>query len=113
MNKTHIFYGIVIVIVFIGMIKPMSNALEYDKEKMYCEIEYCSKTTLDEFDKCIDLGRETSGFLSSNHYYLCDGFKITSRCIERGTKELDTKSIFGGYGRRMICEKVVEGDKSE
>lgn len=113
MNKRSILFLGVIGIVLVLMVNPLLDVIKYDKEEMYCEVEYCSKTTLDEFDECIDLGRESSGFLSSNHFYLCDGFKITSKCIERGTKELDTKTIFGGYGRMMVCEKVAKGRKRE
>ncbi len=68
-----------IVFVLIGEIK---DNLDPQKEGRTCYQKFCTKTTLDMFENCIDLGYETVGFMSSEHYYLCDGNKVTDTCLE-------------------------------
>lgn len=64
----------------------------------------CVEETLDFFDECVDLGWESSGFLSSNHYYLCDGVKVTNKCTkyeEKTTiKNTTISEILSGAYRR-------------
>lgn len=97
MNLLNLFTGTLILIIMLFMVSPFSEAVDTTTGKVCYENE-CSKTTLDEFDKCIDLGYESSGFLSGNHYYLCDGVKVTSKCLEY--KEFKTKKEYISFGMR-------------
>ena len=102
--------GIIIVIgVIFFMITPMNKVLDTTTNKT-CYDTYCSKTTLDEFDKCIDLGIESTGFLSSEHYWLCDGYKVTSKCLERSERVTDKEYISFGM-RCEIDNALVSGDE--
>ncbi len=64
------------------MIQGIMDNLDPQKEGRTCYQKFCIKYTLDMFEKCIDLGYEDTGFLSSEHYYLCDGNKVTNTCLE-------------------------------
>ena len=47
---------------------------------------------------CIDLGEEDCGFLCSNHYFLCNGTKVVSKCT--GFEEINKKEYsLIKYGR--------------
>lgn len=99
MIKSMIICGLICLGIMFLMITPIDESLDTTTNKT-CYETYCSKTTLDEFDKCIDLGIESVGFLSSEHYWLCDGFKVTSKCLERSERITDKEYIFLG----MRCE---------
>jgi len=98
-------------IIFLGLIlgvlyfMPWQETFSTTNEKV-CYETYCSKTTLDEFDKCIDLGTESTGFLSSEHYWLCDGFKVTSKCLNWSERVTSKEYIFLG----MRCELNKENE---
>ena len=100
----NIIFVVILILVLFFMYKPFVEKFKYDKGDYYCEVSYCSKTTLDHFDKCVDLGRESVGFLSSNHYYLCDGIKVTKVCLEYGMKEFEGENLLFTYGRGLKCE---------
>lgn len=105
----EIFLVIPIIIIIVFMVTPMKEKFRIDQEKYICYETSCLKETLDEFDECIDLGRESTGFMSSEHYYLCDGFKITNKCLEYGDIEVDTEWIKLGLrcvDREESSEKV-------
>lgn len=51
-------------------------------EKTPCHEFICLEYTTDQFDDCKNLGRESTGFLSSEYFYLCDGIKMARECIE-------------------------------
>ncbi len=97
--------GVLVMVILFFMYNPFMEAFEYDREEQYCEISYCSKTTLDEFDKCIDLGRESTGFLISEHLFFCCGLKINSKCFGFGNEELEKDNLLGGFGRGMVCQE--------
>ncbi len=96
-----IFAAVVVIIVMLLMIPPFLEKVDTTTDKV-CYETYCSKTTLDEFNKCIDLGIESVGFLSSEHFWLCDGIKVTSKCLERS--EIVTERKYIGLGMR--CEEL-------
>ena len=100
---------IIMLIVVFFMINPMKEELKYNKKEMYCEVTYCSKTTLDLFKECVYIGYEEVGFLSGNNYYLCDGNKITKSCLEYGRKEFEGNFILYGFGKDMSCERREDG----
>lgn len=69
---------ILLIMVCSAMLMPLDGIVPPCKfEKMEC-----TKTTLDQFNECKDLGVEEVGFLSSNHFYSCDGQKVTKNCLE-------------------------------
>ena len=88
------------------MVTPMKEQLRIDTDKYICYKTVCLKETLDEFGECIDLGRESTGFMSSEHYYLCDGFKITNKCLEYGEVESDREWV----GLGMNCRDREDED---
>ncbi len=87
------------------MIDPISKNLDTTTNKV-CYEKYCSKNTLDEFKECIDLGMEDVGFLTAEHFWLCDGNKITNTCLEWDEKITDRKYMFLG----MRCEERRNSD---
>ncbi len=95
-----ILLGLVLIIGFF-MINPVTEVFTIDNETDLCYETYCSRMTLDEFDNCIDLGVESVGFLSSEHYYLCDGVKVTNTCTERSERRVYEGTIF--LGKRCEC----------
>lgn len=95
----NIFYVIITILILIFMRNPFLESIDTTTDKV-CYENKCSKTTLDEFNECVDLGYESSGFLSGNHYYLCDGIKVTSKCLEYEEVKTEKKYIFIG----MRCE---------
>ncbi len=100
-----ILLGLVLIIGFF-MIGPATEVFTIDNETDLCYETYCSKTTLNEFDNCIDLGWESVGFLSSEHYYLCDGIKVTNTCTERSERRVYEGTIF--LGKRCECINDAE-----
>ena len=57
---------------------------------------------LNQFEKCIDLGIESTGFLSSEHFYFGDGIKITKHCTQ--WEEQITNKTHIEWGMR--CEET-------
>ena len=96
---------IIILLVLFFMYTPFVEKFEYNRDELYCEVTSCLRTTLDSFENCIDLGVEDTGFLSSNHYYLCDGVKVTNACLEYGKKEFEGENLLFAYGSGLECEE--------
>lgn len=69
--------GVIFLLVFFFGNNSMTREIT---SKYICYENVCSKTSLDNFNECIDLGVETVGFLASEHYYLCDGIRVTNTC---------------------------------
>ena len=92
--------GLLIIAIIIMLINPFSKSLDTYTDKT-CYEQTCKKYNLEEFDKCIDIGYEDCGILCNNHYWLCDGEKISKRCIDYGWVETNRTII--SYG--MKCEE--------
>lgn len=94
---------IIVLIVIAFMIPLMINKFKTNQEGYICYESVCSKTTLDQFNSCKDVGQESTGFLSYEHYYICDGNKIVKRCLEY--KEVKTNQTFIQVGMKCIKEE--------
>lgn len=86
MKTIHIIMIILGAIILLFFILPEVN--KQINDELVCYQNVCVKTTLDQFKKCIDLGVEDTGFLSSEHYYLCDNVKVAKSCMEYGKREV-------------------------
>lgn len=92
------FLGLIVII--IGYIMFFHTEVEIDVIK-----NNCIRTTLDQFNECVDIGYKSTGFLSGNNYYLCeDEIEITKKCIqweeERYKKNTTIANILTGEYRR-------------
>lgn len=86
--------------VFFGGPFLIGTVNEMMEHKEYCTLD-CLTDTLDNFEECIDLGIENIGFLSQEHYYLCDGIKITNTCIEWEKAPDDCKITYKKKGKEL------------
>ncbi len=86
------------------MIPSFRSEFSTQQEGLTCYENICTKTTLDQFESCLDLGIENTGFFSSEHYYLCDGNKVTNNCLEY--KKVETNRTYMIPG--MYCEEDRE-----
>jgi len=107
----NVTFFIMMILVLVLMVKPFIEKISYNKETEYCEVPYCSKTTLDQFENCKDIGIENTGFLTTEHFYLCDGQRVTKSCIEYSMKEFDGEMLIGGLGSGMKCTPVNKQKK--
>ena len=113
MNKIKFILPCLCLIIGFFMINPAIEATTVNNETMSCYERYCSRFTLDEFDECIDLGWESVGFLSSEHYYLCDGIKVTNTCTERSERQVYEGSIFSYRCEQKSDANVATGEGVE
>lgn len=90
---TNILAFTVAILVFLTMLPTISKAMEVDQEEFTCYEYVCQKKIIDQFESCINLGRESTGFLSSQHYFLCDGIKVPNQCLEYGWVETKKTNI--------------------
>lgn len=82
LTKTFSFLPLILaLLIIITLIKPYTQQVDTFTNKT-CYEKVCTKTTLDQFDNCKDGGIEDTGFLSSEHYYICDGNKVVKDCLE-------------------------------
>lgn len=99
---------VIIAIVVAFMIPTFSEEVDKGVEKYNLCLQECTKDTLDYFDECIDLGVEDVGFLSSEHYYLCDKVKVTKTCIE--WEELN-ENCSSSSGKKLRKDFVEQNNK--
>ena len=82
-KKNLIKDGIIIIIILILIIEMFPVEIDCEKNESQFMTEYkCIKTSLDNFESCIDIGFESTGFISGEHYYLCNNTKIAYNCLE-------------------------------
>ncbi len=111
MDKLSMILLGIVMLIGVFMINPAKEVLILNNETHLCYERYCSEYTLDKFNECIDLGWESVGFLSSDHYYLCDGIKVTNTCIEKSERRV-YEGIFLTYRCDCINDaKCVEGEQ--
>ena len=108
MNTALGYFSLLILLIGFACVKiPVVS----DKDNYECYTDdMCTNQTIDNFSNCLDLGYESTGFLSREHYYLCDGIKITNTCLEYDTisaSDLSVGEIFFKYH----CEKKKENKR--
>lgn len=77
-----------------------SMAFQLINESRSCYVDICSERSIDHCEKLIDLGVESTGFLSSEHFYDCDGLKVADNCVEK-KKVVDNRT---GFWSNQKCE---------
>ncbi len=95
--KFIILLSIPLVVLFL-MFKPFTDKLSTEGQNCYDYV--CIKETIDMFESCIDLGYEDVGFMSSEHFYLCNGVKVTNTCLEHEYQPTNRSRITFG----MRCD---------
>lgn len=70
--------------IIVAMIPAMDDQYSKinDGVNSICYTSVCVRESIDSCDKVIDLGWESVGFLTKEHFYYCDGIKITNKCLE-------------------------------
>lgn len=100
-----IVFGVICLVVIIMLINPINKKVEESKEQIeHCTL-HCIEDTLDNFEDCIDLGYESTGFLSEEHYYLCDGEKVTNTCTKWDELPEDCRRVERKERRKLLEDK--------
>ncbi len=108
MKIIRIIFLVLLLVVGVLMVTTIFN---YPK-KYDCYKTQCIKSTLDNFESCKDIGMENTGFLSSEHFYICDGNKVTKNCLEWGEVEVDLEpNIFDVFTYK--CSRLTKSQDSE
>lgn len=91
----------IVILIFIILIPSFKKAFEIDTEKYDCYETICSKYTIEQFNECSYLGYESTGFLSREVFWLCDGVKMPNNCIEH--EKVITNKTMISFG--MDCKE--------
>lgn len=110
MSRILMFFLMMTLFMMFLMIKPITQSLEEvnDGVNSICYTNICIEESIDHCDKVIDLGSESVGFLTSEHFYYCDGIKITNKCL----KYMEVRDNRTGYNFYTRCEEVPKTDVS-
>ncbi|KKM69996.1 hypothetical protein LCGC14_1445240 [marine sediment metagenome] len=72
-------------------------------EDQPCMESICIKYSIDDLNNCKDVGFENFGFLSYEHYFICDEGKIPYNCMERQIVK-SNRSFSNMFERFGVCQ---------
>lgn len=91
-------FGIVItvgVVLFYNVDERVENA--------DCYQNFCIKYNIDDLTNCVNLGYETVGFFSSEHFYMCDEGKVAYNCVEYERVNNNNRSFSNWIEKGLSC----------
>ncbi len=72
-------------------------------ESADCYQNFCVKYNIDDLTNCINLGYETVGFFSSEHFYMCDEGKVAYNCVEYERVNNNNRSFSNWIEKGLSC----------
>ncbi|KKN17017.1 hypothetical protein LCGC14_0970250 [marine sediment metagenome] len=72
-------------------------------ENADCYENFCIKHSIDDLTNCKNLGYEDVGFLSSEHFYMCDEGKVAYKCIEYKRVNNKNRSFSNWIEKGLSC----------